>query len=367
MSAATRIRVEVGRTAYDVRIGQGLLAQTGQALRELGAEGRIPVVTDEHVAPLHLGPVAAALRSAGLEPCAIVLPAGEASKSFRMLETLVGRLLDAGVTRDTPVVALGGGVVGDLAGFAAAIVKRGLPLVQVPTTLLAMVDLSVGGKTAIDMPQGKNLVGAFHQPALVLADVDTLATLPARERRAGYAEVVKYGLMADAAFFAWLETHGARVLGGEPAALVHAIATGVAMKAAVVARDPLERTGERMLLNLGHTFGHALEAEAGFGPDLLHGEAVAIGMAQAFRFSVRRGLAPAADAARVEAHLAAAGLPVRRPRPADRLVAHMAHDKKRGAGGLPLILVRGIGRAFVARDVPLEEVRAFLAEEEVFA
>jgi 3-dehydroquinate synthase len=250
-----------------------------------------------------------------------------------------------------------------LAGFAAAIVKRGVPFLQLPTTLLAMVDSSVGGKTAINVAAGKNLVGAFHQPAAVIADTDLLETLPPRELRAGYAEVVKYGLLGDAAFFAWCEANGTSVLAREPAALTHAVATSVRAKAAIVAADEEERADIRALLNLGHTFGHALEAETGFGDTLLHGEAVAVGMAQAFRFSARLGLCPPEDARRAERHLESAGLPTRLPLRADRLLGHMLHDKKRTEDGLPFILARGIGRAFVAHGVPLAEVRAFLEAE----
>ncbi|WP_448585332.1 3-dehydroquinate synthase [Thermaurantiacus sp.] len=358
-----RIPVELGTRRYEVAVGPGLLQTVGETVARLTRAQRIPVVTDETVARLHLATVAQALTAAGREAVPIVVPAGEAAKSFPVLETLVGKLVEAGVARDGLVVALGGGVIGDLTGFAAAILNRGVPYLQLPTTLLAMVDSSVGGKTAINLPAGKNLVGAFHHPAGVIADTGVLATLPDRELRAGYAEVVKYGLLGDADFFAWCEAEGAGVLAREPSALVHVVSASVRAKAAVVAADAEERGDIRALLNLGHTFGHALEAEAGFGEALLHGEAVAVGMAQAFRFSARLGLAPAEDGARVERHLAAVGLPTRRPYPAARLLRHMAHDKKRTASGLAFVLVRGIGKAFVARDVPVAEVRAFLEAE----
>ncbi len=365
LGARIDVPVDVAGRPYAVSIGPGLIAEAGERVRALcPGLRRVPVVTDATVADLHLPALAGALSAAGLEAVPVVVPPGEGAKSFPELARLVDSLLATGVSRSGLLVALGGGVVGDLAGFAAAILKRGVPFVQVPTTLLAMVDSSVGGKTGINTAAGKNLVGAFHQPVAVWADTDVLATLPLRERRAGYAEVVKYGLLGDAAFFAWLEAHGPAVLGGDADALAHAVATSVRAKAAIVARDPEERHDIRALLNLGHTFGHALEAECGFSDRLLHGEAVAVGMAQAFRFSVAEGLCPPEDAARVEAHLAAVGLPTRLPLPAGRLLAHMLHDKKRTEAGLPFILVRGIGRAFVAHGVPLARVEAFLAAEE---
>ncbi len=359
------VPVAVAGGAYEVTVGEGLLAEAGARVRALApAVRRVPVVTDRTVAALHLPHLLDGLAAAGLEGLPLLVPPGEAAKSFPELARLVDALLATGVSRSGLVLALGGGVVGDLAGFAAAIVKRGIPFVQIPTTLLAMVDSSVGGKTGINTAAGKNLVGAFHQPVAVWADPSLLATLPERERRAGYAEVVKYGLLGDSGFFGWLEAHGLAALAGDRAALGHAIATSVRAKAAIVARDPEERHDIRALLNLGHTFGHALEAECGYSDRLLHGEAVAIGMAQAFRFSAREGLCPPGDVARVEAHLAAAGLPVRLPLPAGRLLAHMLHDKKKTEAGLPFILVRGIGQAFVAHGVPLERVRAFLAADE---
>lgn len=359
------VPVGLGARSYTIRIGTGLLARAGDLLRGLSAAKRIAIVTDETVASLHLARLQAGL--GGRAADTIILPPGEASKSLAGLEQLVGRLLDLGLTRSDLVIALGGGVVGDLAGFAAAILKRGLPFVQVPTTLLAMVDSSVGGKTGINMPQGKNLVGAFHQPVAVWADLDCLATLPARERRAGYAEIVKYGLIGDPAFYDWCEANAGRLLAGETGVLAHAIAQSCRAKAAIVAADERETDDIRALLNFGHTFGHALEAETGFSDRLLHGEAVAIGMAQALRFSAARGLAPPADAERLTRHLLASGL-MAWPRQAGiaadaapRLIAHMRHDKKAGADGLAFILARGIGDAVVQKAVPLEAVAAFLA------
>jgi 3-dehydroquinate synthase len=298
----------------------------------------------------------------------VIVPPGEQTKSFQGLADVSERLLALGLDRGDLVTAFGGGVVGDLAGFAAAIYKRGIDFVQVPTTLLAQVDSSVGGKTAIDVAAGKNLIGAFHQPRLVLADLDVLASLPEREMRCGYAEVIKYGLLGDFGFFEWLEANGAAVLAREPEALAHAVARSIEMKAEIVAEDETEQ-GRRALLNLGHTFAHALEAETGYGADLLHGEAVAAGMALAFRFSAAQGLAPTQDAGRAAAAIAAAGLPTclegvaGQPFDAAALVRHMAQDKKAEGGRLTFILARGLGSAFVAKDVDAEAVANFLKSE----
>ncbi|HEX4196859.1 MAG TPA: 3-dehydroquinate synthase [Caulobacteraceae bacterium] len=366
MSRAITVGLE-GR-AYEVVIGPGLIDAAGERVAPFLKNGRTAVVADETVAALHGERLMASLAAAGLKASLIAIPPGEGSKSFAGLEALLDRLLGLGLDRGDLIVAFGGGVVGDLAGFAAAIYKRGADFVQIPTTLLAQVDSSVGGKTAIDTPHGKNLVGAFHQPRLVLADLDVLTTLPDREVRCGYAEVIKYGMLGDADFFAWLEADGAAVLAREPAALTQAIGRSVEMKAQIVEEDEREQ-GRRALLNLGHTFGHALETEVGFGDVLLHGEAVALGCAQAFRFSAAQGLCLPADAARVEAALAAAGLPVRlaqarnAPFEAAALIAHMAQDKKAQAGRLTLILARRIGEAFVARDVDPAALRDFLIEE----
>jgi 3-dehydroquinate synthase len=351
---------------YEIRIGAGLLDRAGEAIAALGARN-VAIVSDETVAGLYLDRLDASLRAAGLGTARITVPAGEGSKSFGALERVCSALLAARMERGDLVVALGGGVVGDLAGFAAAIVRRGMRCAQVPTTLLAQVDSSVGGKTGINTAHGKNLIGAFHQPSLVLADTATLDTLPVREFRAGYAEMVKYGLINDADFFARLEARRAEVFAGG-AERVRAIATCCAAKAAIVGRDERE-TGERALLNLGHTFGHALEAAVGYdGRRLVHGEGVAIGLVLAFAFSARLGLASAEDAERVRAHLAAAGLPTRiadipgEVGDAERLLELMAQDKKVRRGRLTFILARGIGRSFVADDVPAEKVRAFLNE-----
>lgn len=361
----TIVEVALGERSYPIHIGAGLLGRAGELLKPLAPRGRMAVVTDTHVEALHGPALAAALAGVGIRAEFIALPPGEAAKNWANLEAVTERLLDLGVERGDAVVALGGGVVGDLAGFAAAILRRGARFVQVPTTLLAQVDSSVGGKTAINARAGKNLVGAFHQPALVLIDPLVLDTLPPRELRAGYAEVVKYGLIGDRGFFEWCEAHGPALLGGDAGLRVEAIAASCRAKAAVVAADERETGDTRALLNLGHTFGHALEAEAGFSDRLLHGEAVAIGMALAFAFSAEVGLCSGQDARRVAAHLSAAGLPVH-PRaagiagPASPLVAHMLQDKKMAAGRLPFILARGIGEAFVDRTVELARVEAFL-------
>jgi len=367
-SAATRVEVALPGRPYDILIGRGVLAAAGGEIARRFPGARTTVVTDETVAPLHGDALTDSLAAAGVDSGRIVVPAGEGSKRFERLEAVVDGLLAARRERGDLVLALGGGVVGDLAGFAAAITLRGMRVVQLPTTLLAQVDSSVGGKTGINTPRGKNLVGAFHQPSLVLADTGVLDTLPRRELAAGYAEVVKYGLIDDAPFFSWLEARGGEVLARGPA-LAEAVAHSCRAKARVVLADERETTGTRALLNLGHTFGHALEASTGYGERLIHGEAVAIGMALAFRFSAALGLAPATDAERVSAHLAAVGLPTRL---ADipgtlasdaELVALMGQDKKVERGRLTFILARGIGRSFVARDIEASAVERFLAGE----
>lgn len=367
-AAPTRIHVPLGTRAYDVLIGPKLLAAAGSLIAERLGRRRLAVVTDENLAAAHL-PALAASFAPGLLAGTIVLPAGEATKSFAVLQTVCERLLAMGLERGDLVIALGGGVMGDLTGFAASILRRGMRFVQIPTSLLAQVDSSVGGKTGINTAQGKNLVGTFHQPSLVLADTGSLATLPDREMRAGYAEVAKYGLLGDATFFAWLESNGARVLARDPEPLTRAIARSVEMKAEIVVRDETEQ-GDRALLNLGHTFGHALEAWAGYSQRLLHGEAVAIGCCQAFRFSQSQGLCPAGIADRVEAHLQSAGLPTRiahiqgTDRPAlEPLMALMAQDKKVRDGRLTFILAREIGASFVAREIDAAKVAEFLRAE----
>jgi len=364
----TIVIVELGARRYPVRIEAGLLPRAGEALAPLSRGRPMPIVTDENVAQ-HLPVLLASMRAAGVEGEAIVLPAGEGSKSWASLETLTDRLLDLEVERGDHVIALGGGVIGDLVGFATAILKRGCNFVQIPTTLLAQVDSSVGGKTAINSRAGKNLVGAFHQPALVLIDPDTLDTLPAREVRAGYAEVVKYGLIDDFAFFEWCEANAAALLSGDGATREYAIAHAVGAKARIVAEDERETTGARALLNLGHTFGHALEADTGFSSKLLHGEGVAAGTALAFAFSARQGLCSRQDAERVAAHLRAIGLPdglkaAGITADGGTLAAYMRHDKKMASGTLPFLLARGIGKTYLDKTVNLEEVAAFLNEQE---
>jgi 3-dehydroquinate synthase len=361
------IDVALGARAYDIVIGRGLIASLGERVAALKPGAKTAIVTDSTVAELHLDAAAAALAAAGVETASIVVHSGEGAKSFQVFEELCDGLLTAKIERGDVVIALGGGVIGDLAGFAAAVLRRGLDYVQVPTTLLAQVDSSVGGKTAINSRLGKNLIGVFHQPILVIADTALLDTLPPREFRAGYAEVAKYGLLGDAGFFAWLEANADDVFAGGPGR-EHAIATSCRAKAGVVARDERE-SGERALLNLGHTFGHAFEAAAGFSGRLLHGEAVALGMALAFAFSARLSLAPPADAERAARHLAKVGLPTHLSDipggspDADRLMDLMAQDKKVRRGRLTFILARGIGKAFIAPDVDASDVRAFLIEK----
>jgi 3-dehydroquinate synthase len=355
------VTVDLGARTYPVVIECGLLARAGDHLLPLANGRRVVAVADENVRP-HLRTLRASL--GGCE--AVVLPPGEATKSWAMLEHLCDELLGHGVERGDLVVAVGGGVIGDLVGFACAILKRGCRFAQVPTTLLAQVDSSVGGKTAINTRAGKNLIGAFKQPEIVLIDPDVLATLPPRELAAGYAEVVKYGLIDYAAFFDWCEANGAALLAGDAEARRYAIAHAVAAKARIVAADEYETLGIRALLNLGHTFGHALEAEAGFSQRLIHGEAVAAGCALAFAFSAEQGLCPRHDAGRVAAHFRAVGLPdglraAGIDAPPARLVEHMRHDKKMDAGTLPFLLARGIGRTYLDRSVDLLAVEAFLA------
>ena len=367
------VNVGLGERAYDIAIGRGLLAGLGARIAKLRPGAKALIVTDATVAEHHLTAAEAALD--GLRGGApVIVPAGEASKSFEMLEAVCDAAIGARIERGDLLVALGGGVVGDLAGFAASVVRRGVDFVQVPTTLLAQVDSSVGGKTGINTGHGKNLVGAFHQPILVIADTALLDTLPEREFRAGYAEVVKYGLLGDREFFEWLDANWRDVFQGGPARgnaaapREYAVRRSVEAKADIVRRDERE-TGDRMLLNLGHTFGHAFEAAAGFSDRLLHGEAVGLGMALAFEFSARRGLIDKAEAERAIRHLAAVGLPTHiadvpgEPFDLDTLMGLIAQDKKVKRGALTFILVRGIGKSFIARDVDAGEVRAFLADK----
>ena len=364
---STIIRVSGGGfQSYDVVIGRGLMADLGRRIAGL-ARGQVVVITDETVAALH-GPAAlAALAAAGVRARLLTFPPGETSKSFAELERVIDRLLAFRLDRRDLIVALGGGVVGDLAGLAAALYMRGVDLVQVPTTLLAQVDSSVGGKTAIDTPRGKNLVGVFHQPRLVVADIDLLATLPLRQLRSGWAEVLKHGLICDAAFFDWLAAEGAGGARGDPEALHRAVVRSVEIKSAIVGEDERE-AGRRALLNLGHTFGHAIEAELGFDEDrITHGEAVALGCILAFRFSVFTGVCDPAEAERVEAVIAAAGLPTRLGDVgafvSEALLKRMAGDKKAEGGRLTLILARSIGDAFVDKAVDRAALAAFLKAE----
>jgi 3-dehydroquinate synthase len=361
------VDVALGDRSYDIVIGRRLMGTLGGRIAALRPGAKAVIVTDENVAQYYLRATETALGAAGMATSAVIVPPGESSKSFDVFEEVCEAIIAARIERGDLVVALGGGVVGDLAGFAASAVRRGLDYVQVPTTLLAQVDSSVGGKTAINSAEGKNLVGAFHQPILVLADTTTLDTLPAREFRAGYAEVVKYGLFGDKSFFLWLESSWRNIFEGGPAR-EFAIETSCRAKAKIVARDERE-SGERALLNLGHTFGHALEAACGFSERLLHGEAVAAGMALAFAFSAHRGLMPEAEAERAIRHLAEVGLPTE-PRhipgglpPVDELMELIAQDKKVRRGMLTFILARGIGAAFVEPNVDQRDVHAFLSEK----
>lgn len=360
------VAVALGDRSYDVKIGPGLLSQAGELIRPFARRKRVAIVTDENVAALHLGTLSRSLTAAGIAATSIVLPPGEATKAFAGLERLSEALLDHEIERGDLIVAFGGGVIGDLAGLTAGLLKRGVDFVQIPTTLLAQVDSSVGGKTAINAKAGKNLVGLFYQPRLVIADTGTLDTLPKRELLAGYAEVVKYGLIGDRPFFEWLEANGAKLIAGDTAARVHAVKASCAAKARIVEADERE-TNLRALLNFGHTFGHALEAGTGFGERLIHGEGVAIGMVMAFELSVRLGHATRQDAERVRQHFKTVGLqtsvkevPGPKLDPAE-LVAHMAHDKKAKDGKPTFILTRGIGDAFVTADVPLEKVAEVLS------
>ncbi len=361
------VTVSLGDRSYPIHIEAGLLPRAAEYLAPLSRGRRMAIVTDENVRP-HLAVLQAALEAAGVASEAIILPPGEKTKSWAMLSQVCDRLLELGVERADHVIALGGGVIGDLVGFACSIVKRGCRFVQIPTTLLSQVDSSVGGKTAINTSAGKNLIGAFHQPAMVLIDPDVLDTLSARQVRAGYAEVVKYGLIDDFAFFEWCEANAPALLAGDADARVYAIAHSVAAKARIVAADEHETNGIRALLNLGHTFGHALEAEAGFSDRLLHGEGVAAGCALAFRYSVRKGLCERQDAERVAAHLRAIGLPdglaaAGIDAPSATLVEHMKHDKKMAAGTLPFLLARGIGQTYLDKTVDLADIAAFLDTE----
>lgn len=363
------VSVQLGQRGYDIHVGSGLTARAGQLIAPLLPRPQVVIVTDENVAARRLAPLRAALEAAGIGHDAIILPPGEGQKSFAGLERVCDGLLARKVERRDKVIALGGGVIGDLVGFACSILRRGTDFIQIPTSLLAQVDSSVGGKTAINVKYGKNLLGAFHQPRLVLADVDALDSLPPRELRAGYAEIVKYGLLGDADFFAWLEQHGEALLAGDKALRIEAVARCCAHKARIVMADEREE-GERALLNLGHTFGHALEAETGYSARLLHGEGVAVGMALAFKLSAALGLCEAGLPARVVAHLRRCGMPATigdvdgaAGFAAETLLAHMGQDKKVRAGKLVFILAAAIGRAVIRDDVPTDAVLALLRAE----
>jgi 3-dehydroquinate synthase len=367
-NVADKVRVNLGRRSYDILVGEGLLAQASELLLPLLKRKRLAIVTDENVAGLHLASLAAALDAHGIEHKSLVLKPGEASKSYAGLQQVCEFLLASGIERNDMVVALGGGVIGDLAGFATGVVRRGVRFVQIPTTLLAQVDSSVGGKTGINSPHGKNLVGVFHQPSLVLADLDLLKTLPMRERAAGYAEVAKYGLLGDAQFFDWLDQRVEEVIACDTDAVRKAVRRSCEMKADIVAQDETE-TGVRALLNLGHTFGHALEAATGYSSRLLHGESVAIGMVQAFRFSGALGLCDPHLGDHVKRHLKRAGLPTHvndipgELPPPTRLLEIMHQDKKASGGKLVFILGRAVGEAFVARDIAEKDVLDFLEKD----
>jgi len=367
------VRVGLGDRAYDIHLGPGLIDQAASLIADVCGEARCAVISDENVADTQLPRLEASFAGTDRLADTVVLPAGESTKCFGQLEKVCDRLLAAGIERGDVVIALGGGVIGDLAGFAASMLRRGVRMAQIPTSLLAQVDSSVGGKTGINTPRGKNLIGAFHQPVLVLADTDALATLPDRQLRAGYAEVVKYGLLGDRPFFDWLETTVDAVLKRDEDAVLNAVETSCKAKARIVAADEFEH-GQRALLNLGHTFGHALEAWAGFSDRLLHGEAIAIGMVMAFRYSERMGLCDAGQAEVVEAHFRRAGLPTRVAEipsntspttlpSVSELMTLMAQDKKVERGQLTFILVNGIGDAFVSRDVARDDLERFVAEE----
>jgi 3-dehydroquinate synthase len=360
-----RVSIDLGARSYEILIGGGLLARAGALIGPLLPRPFAAIVTDETVAALHLSGLRQGLAAAGIDSEAVVLPPGEATKSMPALAGLLDRLLELRVERDDLILAFGGGVIGDLAGFAAAVLRRGVGFVQLPTTLLAQVDSSVGGKTGVNAAQGKNLIGAFHQPRLVLADTDVLGTLGSRDLLAGYGEVAKYGLLGDEAFFAWLEANGPALAAGDAAARAHAVRRSCEMKAAIVARDETER-GDRALLNLGHTFAHALEAATGYSDRLLHGEAVAIGCALAFEVSARMRLCAQEAPSRVRAHLEAMGmkkdlLDIPGPLPgASALIELMRQDKKVRQGRMTFILARGIGEAFVCRDADMSVVRSVL-------
>jgi 3-dehydroquinate synthase len=362
------VPVDLGERAYDILIGPGLLTDIGTLIAPFLTRPKTAIITDANVAETHLPALQSALNTSGINHETLVLPAGEATKSHGHLLEVTDFLLASGIERNDTIIAFGGGVIGDLAGFAAAILRRGVDFIQIPTSLLAQVDSSVGGKTAINATAGKNLIGAFHQPVLVLADTALLDTLPPREMRAGYGEVAKYGLLGNAQFFAWLEENSSAFFAGDMQVRMRTIETCCKMKAKIVAADEKEN-GVRALLNLGHTFGHALEAATGYSDRLLHGEGVAIGMAMAFRFCTRKGICKMADADRVATHLKSVGLPTHvstipgPPLDTNTLVDAMYQDKKAQGGKLTFILARAVGDAYLNRDVTEHELRKFLNSE----
>ena len=364
-----KVTVDLGDRAYDIFVGQGLIENAATYVAPLLKRPRVTVVTDENVAQHHLDALQKSFADNNIVSTPFILLPGEKTKSFEQLQHLLSALLNAGVERGDLVIALGGGVIGDLTGFAASVLRRGVDFAQIPTTLLAQVDSSVGGKTGINVPQGKNLIGAFHQPRLVLADTSALTTLPPRQFRAGYAEVVKYGLINDSSFFGWLEANLENTQSGDVATITKAIVTSCNAKARIVAADEREG-GVRALLNLGHTFGHALEAATGFSDRLIHGEGVAIGMTMAFELSVRLGLCSGQDAVRARRHLSNAGLPTRLSDiPGDlpgasALIDLMAQDKKVVDGALTFILARSIGDTFITRDVAASDLLSFMTDQE---
>jgi 3-dehydroquinate synthase len=364
MTSHNSVHIKLAKHTYDVVIADGLLTQAAPLIVPFLPRRQTVVITDETVAQLHLPLLQKTLSDAGIASQVLILPAGEQTKNLANLERLLHFLADARIERTDAILALGGGVIGDMVGFAAAILRRGCQFIQIPTTLLAQVDSSVGGKTAINLPQGKNLVGAFHQPRLVLADTQMLTTLPRRELLAGYAEVAKYGLINDPAFFDWCEGNAPALIAGDKPAQIYAIEKSVRAKADIVAQDETETLGIRALLNLGHTFGHALEAETGYTDALLHGEGVAIGMVMAFQYSAAKSYCSPADAQRVQSHFSGLGMKTTRAEVTNasgsRLVEHMLQDKKRQSGTLPFLLARGIGKTYLDTSVDLTDIAAFL-------
>jgi 3-dehydroquinate synthase len=362
------VSVDLGDRSYDIVIGDNLLQRAGDMIKAVLQGPRVAILTDDNVAPLHLEKLENSLKNAGIEYFSIVLPAGEGSKSLPTYGKIMDQLLDAKIQRDEALIALGGGVIGDLTGFAASTLRRGIGFIQIPTTLLSQVDSSVGGKTGVNTPQGKNLIGAFYQPKLVLADVGILDSLPKRELLAGYAEVVKYGLLGDFRFFEWLEKNGTSVIDGDITARIEAVEKSVRAKASIVAQDERE-SGVRALLNLGHTFGHALEAETGYGPHLNHGEAVAIGMIMAAKLSVARGILTGQENNRINSHFEAIGLPRKVPHisklkwKAETLLDHMRQDKKVSGGKMTFVLMKAIGDAVTTQDLNDADILEILTEE----